>query len=166
VSTDSALDRAGELLGPWTSATSRPEPHRLDIAVAAADVVVAVRALRDAGWGYLAAITGLDLGAAAGGLDVLYHFCAGAAIVTLRVRILRSNATVPSICDLVPSASFFERELSEMFGVTVTGTPDVSRLLLPDDWPDGVYPLRKDFGTGAPAGDPEEEPHHADPRPT
>jgi Ni,Fe-hydrogenase III component G len=32
-----------------------------------------------------------------------------------------------------------------MLGLTVTGTPDPSRLFLPDDWPDGVYPLRKDF---------------------
>ena len=39
----------------------------------------------------------------------------------------------------------FERELSEMFGVTVVGIPNPERLYLPDDWPEGVYPLRKDF---------------------
>ena len=148
MSTDIALDRAGELLAPWTSATSRPEPHRLDVAVAAADVAAAVRALRDADWGYLAAITGLDLGEAAGGLDVLYHFCAGAAIATIRIRAPRDAASVPSVCAIIPSAGFFERELSEMFGITVTGAPDASRLFLPDDWPEGIYPLRKTFASG------------------
>jgi Ni,Fe-hydrogenase III component G len=52
---------------------------------------------------------------------------------------------VPSICGVIPSAGFFERELGEMLGVTVDGIPDASRLFLPDDWPDGVYPLRKEF---------------------
>ena len=32
-----------------------------------------------------------------------------------------------------------------MFGMTITGTPNTEKLLLPDDWPDGVYPLRKSF---------------------
>ena len=41
-------------------------------------------------------------------------------------------------------------ELIEMFGFVIEDTPDPARLLLPDDWPDGVYPLRKAFeGLGA-----------------
>jgi NADH:ubiquinone oxidoreductase subunit C len=189
VNIDHALNRAAELLAPWARASSRPEPDRLDVALAADDVIAAVRALRAGRWGYLAAITGLDHGGAAsrsaselpgelpgeltGAVEVLYHFCAGAAIVTLRVQIPYSTPVVASICDLVPSAAFFERELSEMLGVTVTGTPDPSRLFLPDDWPDGVYPLRKEFAAGAStdpsaaasAHDPPEERSHADPGP-
>jgi Ni,Fe-hydrogenase III component G len=163
MTTDAALDRAAALLAPWASVVSRPEPHRVDVAVAAADLVPAVRALREAEWGYLAAITGLDLGGAEDALEALYHFCAGAAIVTLRVRTPRSDASVPSICDLVPSASFFERELSEMLGVTVSGTPDPRRLYLPDDWPDGAYPLRKASAAGAAVADRDEEGRHAEP---
>jgi Ni,Fe-hydrogenase III component G len=52
---------------------------------------------------------------------------------------------VPSICSVIPAASFFERELAEMLGVVIADAPDSNRLFLPDDWPDGVYPLRKDF---------------------
>jgi Ni,Fe-hydrogenase III component G len=33
----------------------------------------------------------------------------------------------------------------ELFGVEIVGTPDTDRLVLPDDWPHGVYPLRKSF---------------------
>ncbi|MCX7976926.1 MAG: NADH-quinone oxidoreductase subunit C, partial [Bellilinea sp.] len=52
---------------------------------------------------------------------------------------------LPSICPLIPSATLGERELMEMFGVKVEGTPDTSRLILADSWPEGVYPLRKSF---------------------
>ena len=165
MSVDIALDRAAALLAPWTRASSRPEANRLDASMAPADLVAATRALREGAWGYLAAITGLDLGENADALDVLYHFCAGAAIVTLRVRTPRSHAMVPSICDLVPSASFFERELSEMFGVAVAGTPDPGRLFLPDDWPDGVHPLRKERAAGTSTAVSDEEQGNADPRP-
>ncbi|MCS7221420.1 MAG: NADH-quinone oxidoreductase subunit C [Anaerolineae bacterium] len=164
--TETALQTAESLLMPWAKQTTRSELHRLDVEVAVTDLLRAVRALADARWGYLSAITGLDhpgvpaelpeeqqkrLEEAAGvrltvgEIEVLYHFCAGAAVVTLRVRVPRDTASVPSICAIIPSAGFFERELSEMLGVTVVGTPDPSHLFLPDDWPDDVYPLRKDF---------------------
>jgi Ni,Fe-hydrogenase III component G len=42
-------------------------------------------------------------------------------------------------------ATLYERELIEMFGITIEGTPNTDKLLLPDDWPAGVYPLRKEF---------------------
>jgi Ni,Fe-hydrogenase III component G len=38
----------------------------------------------------------------------------------------------------------FERELAEMFGILVFGIPNSYALYLPDDWEQGVYPLRKD----------------------
>ncbi|MCX6068730.1 MAG: nickel-dependent hydrogenase large subunit, partial [Chloroflexi bacterium] len=44
-----------------------------------------------------------------------------------------------------PPASFFERELQEMLGFLVTGLDISERLFLPDDWPEGVYPMRADF---------------------
>jgi NADH:ubiquinone oxidoreductase subunit C len=110
-----------------------------------ADLIPVVTALRESGWGYLSAITGVDLGIEASEIEVLYHFCASAAVVTLRVRTARDQASVPSIGSIIPSASVFERELSEMLGVVVAGTSNSSRLFLPDDWPQGVYPLRKDF---------------------
>ena len=161
-----ALETAATLLAPWAKITTLHEPHRMDATLAPLNLLAAVRALRQAGWGYLSAITGLDhpsvpaelaarqdwqqfaadsgLPTASGLIEVLYHFCSGAAIVTLRVYTPRDAAWVPSLCRAVPSAEFFERELSEMFGVTVADAPDPSRLFLPDDWPEGVYPLRKD----------------------
>lgn len=143
------LQTAESILKPWSAETSAPEDNRLDVVIGAADLVPVVGALQDAGWGYLSAITGLDLGPEAGELEVLYHFCEGAAVLTLRVTIDRETAVISTLCDLIPSASFFERELSEMFGITVKGTPNTDHLFLPDEWPDGVYPLRKDFEPAA-----------------
>ncbi len=141
---EAALEVAGALLSPWSAESTNPAPERLDVSIAAEHLVEAVQALATARWGYLAAITGLDPGPATGELEVLYHFCSGPAVLTLRVRIPRSGATVPTVCGVIPSATLFERELIEMFGVTVEGTPDPSRLFLPEEWPDGIFPLRKD----------------------
>ena len=53
--------------------------------------------------------------------------------------------SVPSIGATVPPAVLFERELAETMGVKVAGLPDGKRQFLSDDWPENVYPLRKDF---------------------
>jgi Ni,Fe-hydrogenase III component G len=170
MTTEVALETAQNLLVPCTRGTKTPEPGRLDILINASDLLDAVKALLDAHWGYLVAITALDyVGKAAapfaqderwqpliestglkpdslsGALEVLYFFCNGPAVVTLRVLLLREAASIASVCGLIPSADFFECELSEMFGITVVNTPDPNHLFLPEEWPTGVYPLRKDF---------------------
>jgi NADH:ubiquinone oxidoreductase subunit C len=117
----------------------------LDVTVTPDELLNVIQTLLDNDWGYLATITGVDLGVEAGEIEVLYHFCHGAAVVTLSVKVPRDNAVIPSICGIIPSASFFERELLEMLGVTITNTPNTDHLFLPDNWPDNVYPLRKDF---------------------
>ena len=92
----------------------------------------------------MTAITGLD-DVKANEIEVLYHFVNGSANVNLRVRIPRDNSSIPSVCDILPAATFFERELGEMFGINVMGTPNPDRLFLPDEWPTDAPPLRKDF---------------------
>ncbi|MBE2221385.1 MAG: NADH-quinone oxidoreductase subunit C [Anaerolineae bacterium] len=120
-------------------------PDCLDVNVSAEELLTVIQTLLDNDWGYLATITGVDLGVEAGEIEVLYHFCHGTAVVTLSVKVPRENPVVPSICGIIPSASFYERELLEMFGVTITNTPNTDHLFLPDNWPDNTYPLRKDF---------------------
>lgn len=144
MNTDTALQTVGNLLIDWAIETKTPESNRLDVVMDASNLLQAVKAIDTAHWGYLAGITGLDLGAEAGQVEVLYHFCASRAVVTLRVSTPRDHASVPSICDVLPPASFYERELREMLGVEVLGLSNLDHLFLPDDWPDEVYPLRKD----------------------
>ncbi len=172
IHTQDVLRVAEKILRPFLPTATRPEPARLDVVVPRERLTEAASSLAEAHWGYLAAITGLDLAAprtpekiaeigspnaaplAAGHadrLEALYHFCDDAAIVTLRVEIPYADPTVPTLCDVIPSATLYERELSEMFGITVVGTPVADKLLLPEDWPAGVYPMRKSF-TGLPGG--------------
>jgi Ni,Fe-hydrogenase III component G len=154
--TETLLSQGMSLVeGKFISQTA-PEPKRIDLAVEPARLMECAGALAAARWGYLSAITGLDQGVESGRLEVLYHFTNRAAVITLRVTLPRDNPTLPSICGVIPSATLFERELMEMFGVVCEGTPDPRRLFLPDDWPDGVYPLRKDFIVPAPPPAPEE----------
>jgi ech hydrogenase subunit E len=151
MSTAILLQQAQQLLAGLAKDTATPEPHRLDLTIDAADVLAAARLLRERKWGYLSAITGVDLGPEANQLEALYHVCEGAAITTLRVRLPRQGGVLPSVHSLHPNAMFYERELIEMFGLTVTGLADTSHLFLPDGWPDGVYPLLKDVDAHAAA---------------
>ena len=68
----------------------------------------------------------------------------------LRLRLLvpveESEPTVPSLVPVYPGANFFEREAFDMFGIIFDGHPDLTRILMPDDW-EG-HPLRRDYGTG------------------
>jgi NADH:ubiquinone oxidoreductase subunit C len=148
MNTQEILTLAGEITKSWdwVTETEQPESNRLDAKLRSPnDLLPIVAALRVKRLGYLAAITGLDLGTEANELEVLYHFCAGAAVITLRVRLPREGASVPTLSEIIPSAESYERELSEMFGVTIKDLCTPEHLYLPDDWPETTYPLRKDF---------------------
>jgi NADH-quinone oxidoreductase subunit C len=66
--------------------------------------------------------------------------------IRLRVQVPEDDLTLPSIFLLHPGTEAMERETYDMFGIVFTGHPDMSRILMPDDW-EG-HPLRKDFGVG------------------
>ncbi len=153
--TETLLKTSEDIVKEWTKEQQRPETNRLDVYIEKVDLVPAVQALVQAHWGYLSAISGLDISTPAGTedavvppdghLEVLYHFCNRSAILTLRIRVPYTDAHVPSICKVIPSATLYERELMELFGVIVDETPVPDRLVLSDDWPVGVFPLRKSF---------------------
>jgi Ni,Fe-hydrogenase III component G len=146
--TEEILDIASKLTEEWLweTTTERPEPNRMDVYLKhLEDLVPIAVGLRVQGIGYLAAITGMDHGPEAGNLEVLYHFCTGEAVITLRVSLPREEAVVPTMTEVIPGAEAFERELSEMFGIEVIGLRNPMRLYLPDDMPEGIHPLRKDL---------------------
>jgi len=82
------------------------------------------------------------------GIEILYHFSLDACglIISLRVLIVdKADPHIDTITTVTRSAWWIEREIHELFGVEFNGNADLRPLLLPDDWPKGVYPLRKDY---------------------
>ena len=57
------------------------------------------------------------------------------------------DPSVPSLYSVYPGVNFPEREVYDLFGITFEGHPDMTRILMPDDW-EG-HPLRKDFSVGS-----------------
>ncbi|TFH33201.1 MAG: NADH-quinone oxidoreductase subunit C [Anaerolineales bacterium] len=147
MNTEEILTTARQLVAEWVweTETYRPQPHRLDVILSHnEDLLPIVVGLRVKRLGNLSAITGLDHGAEKQDLEVLYHFCTGNAVITLRVHLSRQDPHVQSLSEVIPSSEVFEREVQEMFGVQFEGLRNPMRLYLPDDWKEGVYPLRKD----------------------
>jgi len=66
--------------------------------------------------------------------------------IIVSMDIPQDNPSFATLAKSMHSASFFEREIWEMFGIEPKGHPDLRRLRLHDEvWPKGSYPLRKDF---------------------
>ena len=65
---------------------------------------------------------------------------------TIKVQVQDDTLTIPSITDIYPGANFYEREVFDMFGIIFENHPELTRILMPDDWVG--YPLRKDYGSG------------------
>ena len=80
-------------------------------------------------------------------LEVLYHFTVEDIdlVVSLRVRVPKEAPVLPSLAVAIPATDWIEREIAEMLGIEFEGHPAMKRLLLSDDWPDGVYPLRQEY---------------------
>lgn len=95
------------------------------------------------GFTVLPSITGTDEGPAFG---VLYHLSRpGGVMLTLKTHVPRERPIIETVTKFYAGVDIFERELVDLFGIQVTGLPPGPRYPLPDNWPAGEYPLRKDW---------------------
>ena len=92
----------------------------------------------------LCTITGLDTGE---NFEFIYHIANWDGIV-MNIKIQTKNGdgvVISSVLPIYNGATFYERELEGLLGVRVEGLPEGRQYPLPDNWPKGQYPMRKDW---------------------
>ena len=92
----------------------------------------------------LSLITGLDSGE---NLEFIYHLARhDGTMLNLKTFVPKTNPVHKAVMvDYFPGAELYERELVDCFGAQIEGLPEGNRYPLPDGWPEGQYPLRKDW---------------------
>ena len=89
-------------------------------------------------------ITAADYPAREMRFDVVYHLLSMKKNLRIRLKVqVGEEATVPTACDVFPTANWFEREVWDMYGVFFSDHPDLRRILT--DYGFEGHPLRKDF---------------------
>lgn len=108
-----------------------------------------VAAAREAGFDVFTDLCGVDYLHRRPRFEVVVGLLSHTLVRRLRIRVPvpAADPTVPSITGIFPGANFYERETFDLFGIVFSGHPDLTRLVLPDDW-EG-HPLRKDYGVGS-----------------
>jgi NADH-quinone oxidoreductase subunit C len=119
----------------------------LTVTANAADIVRVIRFLRDdprCDFRCIIDVTAIDWPSREKRFDVVYQFLSPHKNTRVRVKIEVDEATpVASIIDVFPGADWFEREMYDLYGVLISGHPDMRRLLT--DYGFEGHPLRKDF---------------------
>jgi len=79
------------------------------------------------------------------GFEVLYHygFDLDDCVVSVRVATTEDPPVFDSISGVVHCAQYIEREMHDLLGIAFRDHPGLDRILLSEDWPDDVYPLRR-----------------------
>ena len=133
-----------EKFGYLKDAVTIPRERRMTVEVPAANFAdvfdYLVKKMRFSG---LSAITGMD---EVTDFAVIYHLTKeGNIMLNLRIRISRENPLIKTVTQYFPAADAYERELTDLLGIKVDGLAISHRYPLPDNWPAGEYPLRKDW---------------------
>lgn len=123
---------------------------RQDVAHVPADQYLGfVAAAKTAGFEVFADLCGVDYLRRDPRFEVVLNLVSHVHTRRLRIRVgvNGSSPVVPSVTGIFPGANFYEREAFDLFGIVFAGHPDLTRIVLPDDW-EG-YPLRKDYSVGS-----------------
>jgi NADH-quinone oxidoreductase subunit C len=116
----------------------------LTLTVAPETIVAACIAARSAGYNFFEDVTGVDWYPAEPRFQISYSLLSHSLKQRIRVVArLNEGQAIESITPLWPAANFYEREVFDLFGVTFTGHPGLTRIMMPENW-EG-HPLRKDY---------------------
>lgn len=120
-------------------------PGEVRVEVPPGRLVATVAAIGAALEAPLSTMVGCDDRARTGAFRLIYVFGPPGGWVTVETAIDPADPRFPSVTPALAAAHWYEREVQDLLGLTAVGHPDPRPLVLHDDWPTGVYPLRKDF---------------------
>lgn len=94
--------------------------------------------------GRLAIASGVD---SRSGIEILYHFMFSAEhqTISIKTKVEKPSPEIESIAVFYPAANWIECEINEILGVVFKNHPNPRKLIMADDWPEGDYPLRREF---------------------
>ena len=138
------LEKVKSALGDMVLGVEGLKPNQAFIRIAPERVIDACRVLAALPGSRYAVCTGIDTRDA---VEVLYHFSLDPDhfVVTLKTAAKKPFPELDSITPVVPAAEWIEREMMDLLGIRFRNHPRPERLILADDWPEGVYPLRRDY---------------------
>jgi NADH:ubiquinone oxidoreductase subunit C len=138
------VERLTEFLGKESVLQAKvPRERRAFVLIPRERLLDAVNFLKEnEGFEVISTITGLDTGE---DLEVIYHLRRKDLSLSLKVRAPYDDPKVPSITPVLNGAVLYEREIHDLIGVEAEGHPDLKRLILGEEWPEGVFPLRKEW---------------------
>ena len=138
------LDTLKQKLGARIKDIAQPRKRRIYVMVDRSDVQEAARAIFYDMGARLCTATGLETRL---GVEIIYHFYLDKErmMVNLKTIAPKPDLVTKSVGAVFKAAEWIEREITELFGVTFEGHPDPRKILLADDWPQGIYPYRNDF---------------------
>ncbi len=130
-----AVERVAFWVGDWSLVVA---PPRL------LQVAAHLRETTGAQFDACSDVTATDWPPRAARFDVVYTLYSTRLHHRVRLKVrVADGATVPSVSSIWPSASWLEREVFDLFGISFEGHPDLRRILMPDDWQG--HPQRKDY---------------------
>ena len=113
--------------------------------VAPGNNIAALEAVKEAGYNFLEDVTCVDWLPSEPRFQVTYHVLSHTLKRRIRIiaRVFGEGASINSVMPVWPSANFYEREIFDLFGVHFGGHPNLTRIMMPEDWQG--HPLRKDY---------------------
>ena len=117
----------------------------LTITVARESIVAACQAVQQAGYTFFEDVTAVDWYPSEPRFQITYHILSMTLKERIRlvVRLDGEDPAIDTITGVWPAANFYEREIFDLFGVHFGGHPNLTRIMMPEDW--NGHPLRKDY---------------------